>query len=186
MKLPVREIVIGAVVLVGTSLLADRCYSARADEWETRVQVGLRAAEDLRSRAEASEAEAERLRSQAVATAEAAEAREPIIRERIVALPPPVTARDTASDQIIAELEINRDEFKLAYQLDVQAHNATKIALGIEKVRGDGLEFLLKDRPSKKPWWIPELVVGPSVGICIPDSRPCAGISATLGWKIKL
>ena len=186
MKLPVREIVIGVVVLAGTSLLAGRCYSARADEWETRVQVGLRAADDLRSRAEVAEAEAERLRSQAASTAEGAEAREPIIRERIVALPPPVTARDTAADEIIVELEENRDEFKLAYQLEVEAHNETIKALRLEQARGDSLYILLDDRPTKKPWWIPELVVGPSVGICIPDSRPCAGVSATLGWKIRI
>jgi outer membrane murein-binding lipoprotein Lpp len=185
MKLPVREIVIGVVVLAGASLLAGRCYSARADEWETRVQVGLQAAEDQRSRAEAFKAEAERLRSQAVATAEAAEAREPIIRERIVALPPPVTARDTAADEIIEELEENRDDFKLAYQLEVKAHNETIKALRLEELRGDSLYSLLVVRPSKKPWYLPELVVGPSVGVCT-DSRPCAGVMVTLGWKIKL
>lgn len=185
MKLPVREIVVGVVVLTGTSLLADRCHSARADEWETSVQVGLQEAKDQRSRAEVAEAESARLRSQAVATAEGAEAREPIIRERIVRLPPPETARDTAADQIIEELEENRDKFKLAYQLEQQAHNLTKAALKIEKVRGDGLEFLLEERPSKKPWYLPELVVGPAVGVCT-DSRPCAGVMVTLGWKIKL
>ena len=186
MKLPVREIIIGGVVLVATSLVADHCYSGRADEWERRVESGLTLAEDLRSRAEVAEAKAEELRSQAVATARGAEAREPEIRERIVMLPPPVTARDMAADQIIAELEVNRDEFKLAYRLEVEAHDNTIVALQLEQVRGDSLLILLEDRPSKKPWFIPELVVGPSVGVCVPNSRPCAGFMVTLGWKIKL
>ena len=185
MKLPVREIVTAAVLVVGTSLLADRCYSSRADEWETAVQVGLQAADDLRSRAEVAEAEAERLRSQAASTAEGAGAREPEIRERIVRLPPPETARDTAADSIIEELEENRDEFKLAYQLEVESHDETIKALRLEQARGDSLYSLLVVRPTKKPWYLPELVLGPGVGVCT-DSRPCAGVMVTLGWKIKL
>jgi hypothetical protein len=186
MRIPVRELVIGGAVLVGTSLLADRCYSGRHAEWERRVQVVMNEADNLRSRAEVAEAEAEELRSQAVAVAEGAEAREPEIRERIVHLPPPVTPRDTAADAIIADLEENRDEYKLAWELETAAHNLTREALFLEQVRGDSLYIALEERPGQKPWWIPELVVGPQAGFSWPDGKPYLGVGATLGWKIKI
>jgi hypothetical protein len=186
MRIPVREIAIGLGVLTVTSVVTDRCYRARADEWENRVQVGLNEAENLRARAEAAEAEAAELRSQAEARAGEAEVRVPIIRERIVQLPPPVTPRDTAADEIIRELEENRDEFKLAYDLERAAHDKTREALFLEQVRGDSLYILLEERPTKKPWWIPELSVGPQAGVRWPDGKPYVGVGVTLGWKISL
>jgi hypothetical protein len=186
MRIPVREIAIGFGVLTVTSLVTDRCYRARADEWEARVQVVMNEADNLRSRAEVAEAEAEELRSQAVAVAEGAEAREPIIREKIIQLPPPVTPRDTAADAIIAELEENRDEYKLAWELESAAHDKTREALFMEQVRGDSLYIALEERPTKKPWWVPELVVGPQAGISLGDGRAYVGVGATLGWKISL
>ena len=186
MKLPVREVLIGAGLVVATSLLADRCYSGREDEWEQRVQVVMNEADNLRSRAEVAEAEAVQLRSQAVAVAEGAGAREIIIEERIVELPPPVTARDTAADHIIEELQINRDEFKLAYELESAAHDKTREALSLEQVRGDSLYIALKERPTRKPWWIPELSVGPQAGMKLNGDGAYLGVGVTLGWKIRI
>lgn len=180
------KVVAAVVVLLAVVLGTERCYSANAEEWERRVQVVMNEADNLRSRAEVAEAEAEQLRSQAVAVAEGAEAREPEIRERIIHLPAPVTARDTMADEIIEELEENRDEFKLAYEYERAAHDKTREALFLEQVRGDSLYIALEERPGKKPWWIPELVVGPQAGFSWPDGRPYVGVGATLGWKIKI
>jgi len=143
-------------------------------------------ADNLRSRAEVAEAEADQLRSQAVAVAEGAGAREPEIRERIIRLPAPVTARDTAADAIIEDISENRDEWKLAYELESEAHDATRRALSLEQVRGDSLYIALEERPTKKPWWIPELVVGPQAGMELNGDGAYLGVGVTLGWKIRI
>jgi hypothetical protein len=180
------KVVAAVVLLLAVVMVTERCYSAKVDEWERRVQVVMDEADNLRSRAEVAEAEAEQLRSQAVTVAEGAGAREIIIEERIVELPPPVTARDTAADEIIEELKENRDEYKLAYELESAAHDKTREALFLEQVRGDSLYIALEERPTKKPWWIPELVVGPQAGISWPTGKPTVGFGVTLGWKIKI
>ncbi len=182
----VRDILIAVALLVGFALIGERCYGGKAEEWERRVRVAMNEADNLRERAEAAEAEAEQLRSQAAAAAEGAEARAPEIRERIVQLPPPETPRDTAADQIIRDLEENRDEYKLAYELEQAAHNKTREALFNEQVRGDSLYILLEERPKAKPWWIPELSLGPQAGVRWPDGKPYVGFGVTVGWKIKL
>ncbi len=183
---PSLKALLAVVLVVSTALAVDKCYSGRADEWEGRVKVVLAASEDLRSRVVDLQAEAEVLRSQAAASAEEAAAREPIILERIVRLPPAVTPGEVQRDTIIVELQGLSDKWKLSYQTEVLSHALTREALDLAVVRGDSLFAVLQDRPGKKPWFIPELVIGPFVGACVPAGTPCAGLGATLGWKISL
>ena len=174
------------VAVVALVLGAGRCYSGRADAWEARVVTTLAESKRLRSRVIDLQAEAEELRSQAVASAEEAEAREPIIRERIVQLPPAETPGEVERDEIIVELVRNRDKWKLAYELSEMANGQLTQALGLAVVRGDSLHAVLEDRPGKKPWWIPELGIGPFAGLC-SGGKPCVGpVSLNLSWKIKL
>jgi outer membrane murein-binding lipoprotein Lpp len=178
--------VIAAVVLVvGVSVTVDHCYSANADEWERRAEAAIATSKQLRSRVEALQSEADQLRSQAVAAAEAAEAREPQIIEKIVNLPPAVTPGEEARDEIIVEVQAQSDRWKLAYNSESAAHDKTREALFHALVRGDSLQITLEERPSKKPWWIPELSVGPQAGISYPSGKPYVGFGVTLGWKVS-
>ena len=172
-------------VVVALVMGVDRCYGERADAWEARVKVALAESRHLRSRVVDLQAEAEELRSQAVASAEEAITREPVIIERIVNLPPAVTPGEVVRDSVIEEVVEQSDRWKISYQTESAAHDLTREALKIALTRGDSLYSLLVVRPTKKPWYLPELVVGPSVGWCV-DGRPCAGVMATLGWKIRL
>lgn len=176
-------LIAGAVVALFMGV--DKCYGGRADAWEARVKVALVESRQLRSQVVDLQAEAEELRSQAVASAEEAAAWEPVIVERIRDLPPAVTPGEHERDEVIVEVVEQSDRWKISYQTESAAHDLTREALKIALTRGDSLYSLLVVRPSKKPWYLPELVVGPSVGICT-DSRPCAGVMATLGWKIRL
>ena len=163
-----------------------KCYSGRADAWEARVVVALADSKDLRSRVVDLEAEAEELRSQAVASAEEAAARVPVIRERIVRLPPAETPGEVERDEIIVELVQNRDKWKLAYELSEMSNGRLQQGIQVALARGDSLETVLEDRPGKHPWFIPELGIGPFAGICI-GGVPCAGpVALSLTWKIKL
>lgn len=99
MKKPSLKSVLIVVAVVGVFVGIDRCYKGRADEWEARVQTTLVESKDLRSRVVDLKAEAEELRSQAVASAEEAAAREPVIVERIVNLPPAVTPGEVLRDR---------------------------------------------------------------------------------------
>lgn len=179
--------VIAAVVLVvGVSMTVNHCYSANAEEWERRAGAAVATSKQLRSRVEALQSEADVLRSQAAAAAEEAEAREPIIIEKIVNLPPAVTPGEHVRDTLIAEVQRQSDTWKLAYNTESAAHDKTREALFHALVRGDSLEIVLEDRPSKKPWWIPELVIGPQAGISWPTGKPHVGFGVTLGWKVGL
>jgi hypothetical protein len=177
-------LIVGAVVALVVG--ADRCYGGRADAWEARVKVALAESRELRSRVVGLQAEAEVLRSQAVASAEEAAAREPVIIERIRTLPPAVTPGEVLRDTIIVELQENSDKWKFSYRTEVQSHDLTREALKLALVRGDSLYSLLVVRPTKKPWWIPQLGIGPFAGVCA-GGNPCVGpVAINLSWKISL
>lgn len=181
-----RDVLIAAGVVTAVSLAVGKCYSGRADAWENRVTEVLAESKTLRARVVVLEDEAEDLRSQAADEAGEAAAREPVIRERIERLPPAVTPGEIERDEIIEEVVVNRDKYKLAYELSKMANNKLKLAVGVALARGDSLESVLEDRPGKKSWLIPELGVGPFVGICA-GGNPCAGpIALTLTWKLSL
>ena len=183
---PSLKLVLVGVAVVGLVLGVGHCFNSRANEWEARVQVTLAESKNLRSRVIDLQAEAEELRSQAVASAEEAEAREPVIIERIRTLPPAVTPGEIVRDSVITEVVEQSDRWKISYQKERLSHGLTREALRLALVRGDDLEAVLKDRPGRKPWWIPELVIGPFVGSCVPSGTPCAGVGVTLGWKVSL
>lgn len=180
------KVVAAVVLLVGVSMLVDHCYSANAEEWERRAGAAIATSKQLRSRVEALQSEADELRSQAVAKAEEAEAREPQVRERIAVLPPAETPGEHERDEIIEEVQEISDTWKLAYGAESAAHDKTREALFHALVRGDSLEIVLEDRPSKRPWWVPTLSVGPQAGISWPDGKPYVGFGVTLGWKVGL
>ncbi len=183
---PILKYSLIGVAVVALVLGVGKCYSGRADAWEARVVTTLAESKRLRARVVDLQAEAEELRSQAVASAEEAEAREPVIRERIEALPPAVTPGEVERDEIIVELERNRDRWKLAYELSDMANGRLQQAIGVAVTRGDSLESVLEDRPGKHPWFIPEVGIGPFAGLCA-DGRACIGpVSINLSWKLKL
>jgi len=180
------KVIIACGLIAGIALTVDHCYSANADEWEQRAGAAIATSKQLRSRVEALQSEADELRSQAVASAEEAEAREPIIIEKIVSLPPAETPGEEARDEIIVEVLEQSDRWKLAYTKESAAHGKTREALFHALVRGDSLEIVLEDRPGKSPWWMPTLTIGPQVGMEFGDGGAYVGLGATLGWKVKI
>ena len=139
------------VAVVALVLGVGRCYSGRADAWETRAKSVLVESKELRARVVDLQAEAEVLRSQAVASAEEAEAREPVIIERIRELPPAVTPGEIVRDSVITEVVEQSNRWKIAYQTESRSHDLTREALGLALSRGDSLHNVLEDRPGKKP-----------------------------------
>lgn len=183
---PILKYVLAGVAIAGLVLGVGKCYSSRADAWENRAVSAIAVSKTLRARVVDLQSEARELRSQAGVQAEEATIREPVIRERIESLPPAETPGEHERDEIIVELEENRDKFKLAYELSEQANGRLQMALDTALVRGDSLHAVLEDRPGKKPWYIPELGIGPFVGLCA-GGTPCAGpIALNLTWKIEL
>jgi len=177
-------LIVGAVVALVMGV--DRCYGGRADAWEARVKVAMAESRQLRSRVVDLQAEAEELRSQAVASAEEAAAREPVIVERIRNLPPAVTPGEEQRDEVIVEVVEQSNRWKISYQTESAAHDLTREALKIALTRGDSLYSLLVVRPTKKPWYIPQLGIGPFAGVC-SGGNPCVGpVAINLSWKISL
>lgn len=185
MSATLKGIAIG-VVLLGVIMTTQHCYSSQRDEWETRVQVALVESENLRSRVVDLQSEADLLRSQAEAQAEEAAAREPVIIERIVQLPPAETPGEHVRDSIIVEVQEVSETWKLAYHAEREAHGLSREALFLALVRGDSLHAVLEDRPGKPPWWIPKLGVGAFGGSCVPQGTLCAGIGVGVFWEIGL
>jgi len=185
-KKPSLNMVLVGVAVLGLVLGVGHCYTSNANEWEARVQVALADSDQLRSRVVDLQAEAEVLRSQAVASAEEAEAREPVIIERIVNLPPAVTPGEVLRDSVITEVVEQSNRWKIAYQTESRSHDLTREALGLALSRGDSLHTVLEDRPGKSPWWIPRLGIGPFAGLCA-GGKPCVGpVAVNLSWELSL
>ncbi len=179
-------IIIGLVVGLAGVIFAGNCYRAQAEEWERQVRVVLVQAESLDERARAAEERAESAAADARALAEELHAQEPIIRERIVQLPPPVTARDTAADAIIEELVVESAGWQEAYELQLQASADLKLANADLRARGDSLVVVLEDRPKKHPWFLPRLGVGPYAGIDSHGKPSVGPIAIHLAWELKI
>lgn len=180
-----RDILILVAVAVLAVVVTDRCYSSRLSEWEERAESALAVAEQQKARVAALESEADSLRSQAAAIAEDAAARAPVTDTLIEELPPAETPGEEARDEVIERLVVERDGFKAAYDAQLRASAKLREALDVAVERGDSLAAVLEDRPSKRPWYIPRLGIGPGVGYngSGPHVDP---LQIHLTWEIKV
>ena len=177
----------GALALL--ALVVDQCYDARADEWEKRVRVVENQVIFHIARAGRAEQRASVAEMLATSLVKKAQASEPIIRERIdsVFVQTPVELRDHPAiverDKLIKDLVIQSSTWKSAYEAQLEASASLRIANTELHTALDSTLAVLKDRPTKKPWWIPSLGFGPFVGVCT-EPKPCAGVGVTVSWSL--
>jgi hypothetical protein len=190
--LRLRDVVVGVMLLVVAATVADRCHRKSVSEWEVRV---IRAEEQIkaeRARTEAAKQEAAAERAFADSIAAEIKAHTPEILERIVRVreDTPEHLRDEpailARDSIITDLRVVVTQWQDAYEAQRRALELLERALVDVEASRDSLAALLKDRPGERPWYVPQIGVGPFAGVCA-GGTPCAGpVAVSLTWKIRL
>lgn len=181
-----KNAVIAAVAVVAAVVLAGRCHQGAISEWEDRVNRVQRLAEAERAQARALADVVARQHAENRALAGQLDAQAPEIRERIVRVQAetPDSLRDhpaiVARDSIIEDLREESDGWREAYRRE-----AENVALLLDRVDGtlavvDSLQNVLDDRPGDRPWWLPRLTVGPSLGRDGIDP-----VRINLGWEIR-
>jgi len=185
-------IIVGLVVVVCAAVVGGNCYRSKAEAWEQEVQVALSQANDLDRRAKDAEDRAATAEAEAHTLAVKLRNQAPIIRERIdsvrVETPPELEDHPAIveRDEIIADLVVESNGWKLAYDTQVKATDLMRLANTLSTARGDSLVRVLEDRPTKHPWWLPRLGVGPYAGIDM-NGKPSAGfVAVTLSWELKI
>jgi len=180
-----REVAVLAAVVLGVLFVYGRCRDDRVSEWETRAQAAETLNSSLQERVNDLQAEADSLRSQAVAVVEVVVPRLSETDRRIAALPAPETAADTARDVIIMRLREDTDSLLVANRLLLQSNDRLQDALNTMTVARDSLLAVVEDRPGKRPWWLPEITVG-AAGV-MDDGRLAVKVpSLNVGWRIGL
>lgn len=190
MRVP-RNLLIAVVVLVAAAAVSGYCVDAKFRAWNERVETVLEFAEEETARADSAVAEADVWQSRADSIAIEAEARSPIIRERIRlvrdSVPVPdtcyavVAQRDSLIDAALAEA----DRWRAAYEAERSAADRLREGYNALLVVSDSLVAVLEDRPKPRPRWLPSLQVGLFAGIC-SDGQPCVGVGGGLTVEIKI
>lgn len=187
----VRNAVPIALAVVATLLVADRCHRAEYAEWEARVEtVQRQAAVNLERTVEALREEQEQSQ-RADSIAEDVRERAVRVEERIdtvlVETPPELEDHPAIvqRDKIIEEVTDQRDDALRAFEEQKEATAILRTALEESRETVDSLSTVLEDRPSPRPWWVPEVGVGPFAGLC-SDGGPCTGLGAHVSWKVSL
>lgn len=187
-----REILLGALVLVFVSLLVTQCQQDREAEWENRVErlQGAYAATSERY-ARALRAEEARADS-AESRAQDLDARRPVVRERIdsvrVETPPELENHPAIvqRDQIIDSLVVSRDAWRGLFREEQAANVRLRGLLEETRAHADSLSAVLDDRPGPRPWYVPTVTVGPQAGLDPMTGRPYKGVGVTLGWEVEI
>lgn len=186
-----RTLIVLCLLLAGFTVWQD--WSSRQDHaaWEARIEVAEEFAQAQKARADSLAALAEQRLVQADSIAVETEAQAPEVRERIV------TVRDSTPadlrshpavvvrDSIIDALQVESESWQTAYHLARNAAAELQDALQSSQAAADSLSAVLEARPSGKPWYMPELGVGPSVGVA-PGGTVYSGVGVNLSWRIPL
>jgi len=190
MNLKIRDLAIPLAVAVVVAVGTSRCHDATVSEWETRAVTAEALAEVRMEEVQRAKEIASEFQIRADSLAEMAESRAPEIRERIVRVReetpdsmenhPAVTARDA----IIEDLTVESTRWREAFAAEREASASLRVALDAAIERGDSLLAVVEDRPGQRPWYIPRLGLGPSVGV--GQTGTYSGIGVNLSWEIKL
>jgi hypothetical protein len=189
-KIP-KALLIAVVALVVAAAVGGYCVDAKFREWNERVEEVVRFAEEETARADSAVAEADVWQSRADSIAIEAEARSPIIRERIRLVRDSVPVPDTCyavvaqRDSLIDEALAEADDWRLAYAAEKAAAEALRSGYNSLLVVNDSLLAVLDDRPRPRPRWAPSLQMGVFAGVC-SDGRPCVGAGAGLTVEVKI
>lgn len=179
---------VGLVVILVIAASLGRLYTHQAGEWEQRAASAAERARAERVRADSATAAAAFATAQADSLARAADQREVKVRERIVYLraqPVPDSCQTFTAprDSVIDSLLVVVDDWKGAYHVQSAASSSLRTANRILSESNDSLLQVIDARPRPRPWYIPEIGVGPFVGAC--TTGPCAGAGLTLSWRIR-
>lgn len=183
-------LIIAAVAVVGV-VVTDRCHQEQIDAYERRVARVQEQKRQAEARVDSLVAEAARAENRADSAVSIIEQEAPEIQTRIdtVRAQTPEELEDHPAiverDSIIDDLTEQRDDALAAYYDQLDATAKLRAALSVSEASGDSLSAVLSDRPGDKPWWVPQLGIGPFVGVCATGT-PCSGIGATLSWEIHL
>lgn len=186
-----KQSLLVGVAVSAVAVTVGRCYDSRLSEWEARVERVEHQVQRETARADSLKNVAKERVARADSLASLLRTRAPKIRERIVRVreeTPDSLAEHPAivkRDSIIEGLREESDGWRRAFEEQARARIALEDALRTTEASRDSLSAVLSDRPSEKPWWVPEVVVGPSAGITT-TGQPYAGAGVTLGWKVKL
>jgi chromosome segregation ATPase len=185
--------VIGVVaVAVATVLLVDQCHRQSISEYESRVARVEEQVRHERERAEALKRDAAEAASRADSIAASLRSISPEIRTRIVevqAATPDSLRGEPAivlRDSIIADLRNEADGWRSAYEASAEAYASLQGALRNVESSRDSLAAVLADRPGERPWYVPQIGIGPYAGVDA-TGRPSVGpVAITLNWRIRL
>lgn len=183
-----RNVVTALAVLVAVSVGYSILYGRNQSAWEDRVQVVLKDAELLKTQAEvysrlATEASIRAARIDTVSIERVRVVRERVVEVREVEVPaiahPFVAPRDSIIDELLVAVD-EKDEAIAEY---ISVAEFLRQESGMFEMRGDSLEAVLMERPGPRKWWIPQVGVGPFVGMC-QGGGICSGVGVTLSWRL--
>jgi len=108
---------------------------------------------------------------------------------------PAILSRDLIIDSYVEENARWQDAYGTLKEANVNLQNANTVlvasadslvlALHLATAAAAALDDVLDDRPGAEKWWMPEVGVGPSIGIAT-DGLPYAGIGLNLSWEIPI
>lgn len=159
-----------------------------ARSWESRAALALHDAKREVARADSLARWAGDLSLRSDSMERAARAARSEIRTRVVEVrsaPVPAAAIPYTAprDSIIDQQEIVLQGAFSALDTARAARAAQVEAFGQLRVTTDSLRVVLAAHPRARSRWIPEVTVGPFIGVCT-SSRPCAGAGVSLSWRV--
>ena len=176
---------LGAALVVAL-LVAGRCYGERESEWEARVERVQATAAQLRAEVVWERAVVESLTRENVRLVAGISDRAIVTDTLIIELPPAETPGEVARDEIIVRLTGERDDAIDAFHRQVAATARLNAALGVALARGDSLAAVLEDRPSGRPWYLPRIGLGPSVGTDTQGQVRAHVLSVGVFWEVGI
>lgn len=183
-------LIIAAAVLIAV-IVTDRCHQDDIDAFERRVSRVQEQKKQAEKRVDSLVAEAARAENRADSAVSQIEEEIPEVEARIdtvrVQTPPELEDHPAIvkRDSIIDDLVEQRDNALAAFREQGRAVSKLRAAVSVAEASADSLSDVLSDRPGDKPWWVPQLGVGPFAGVCT-TGVPCSGIGATLSWEIEI
>jgi len=192
-----RLIAIVLLILFGLVLVwgiaeAVGAYQRRVSEYERRAQtaeafarVTLAWSDSVGAMADSIEAENVELalRTARRDTVVRVRYRDVLIREELLPAPDSCIPFIAVRDSIIREGMAIIDSTRAAYDREVVVSGMLRLSRDTLRVAVDSLVNVLHDRPGQRPWFIPTLGVGPTLGWCLDG--PCAGVGVSLAWRVR-
>ena len=108
---------------------------------------------------------------------------------------PAIVSRDILIDSFVLEngrwkeansaLRESNSDLRSANSVLHASADSLVLALHLATAAATVLDTVLDDRPGAEKWWMPEVGIGPSLGIAT-TGQPYAGIGLNLSWEIPI